>query len=182
MALVKSMAGNEICDTVARNAQVGGRNYITRSARLEDFGVEASRATFKNQVFTRSSGSAGSNYGIYKDAPLTAKAGDNLTLSVDVADIFGTMRIGLCETNQLTYPWNDAVKNIATNGRHSISVNFTGSCTIRVYIASNEAGTTCKLSNVKLERGNKATDWTPALEDTLTMTDDNNGNVTISIL
>ena len=92
------------------------------------------------------------------------------------------MRIGLCETDQFTYPWKNAVKNITTNGRHSISVNFTDSHTIRVYIASNEMSTTCKLSNVKLERGDKATDWTPALEDTLTMTDDNNGNVTISIL
>ena len=61
MALVKSIAGNEICDTVARNAQVGGRNYITRSARLEDFGVEDSYVTFKNQAFTRRSGADGAN-------------------------------------------------------------------------------------------------------------------------
>lgn len=48
-------------------------------------------------------------------------------------------------------------------------------------IAPNEtiANTVTK---TKWERGNKPTDWTPALEDSLTLKDDGSGNVTISIL
>lgn len=34
---------------------------------------------------------------------------------------------------------------------------------------------------LKLESGNKATDWSPAPEDICAMTDDGNGNVTIGI-
>lgn len=51
-----------------------------------------------------------------------------------------------------------------------------------VQIRMDNVTGTITFSEMKFERGDKATDWTPALEDTLTMTDDNNGNVTISIL
>ncbi len=196
MALVKSIAGNEICDAVARNAQVGGRNLL----RYTDF-KDASKwnknngATISNGIGTISANS-GKQVELYRKDAVSGKAGDKFTFSVNVL------------TNTLSggdgfkfYVWCVGKKSDGSAYNtwpigDKLSTNFTGVYSYTWTIPSgvtitklgidmdayNCTSGTATVNHYKIERGDKATDWTPALEDTLTMTDDNNGNVTISIL
>ena len=146
---------------------VGGRNYVLKSEDLSSFKIEnPNNATWTNQVYTRIGGSSGNNYGIYYDANIPIEVGDDVCLSVEVTNISGNISIGLCETTQFTYPWEDAHIVINSNKRHSFVTNFTKAFSkIRIYIASSNIGATCKLDKIKFEKGNKATDWSPAPED-----------------
>ncbi len=150
------------------NIQVGGRNYVLGSEKLSSFKIEnTSAVSWSNQVYTRLNARVGSNYGIYYDFSLPITYGLNTCISVYLTDVSGTIRVGLCTTNQFTYPWNDAVVNETSDGRAVIKTVWTNNTLnkLRIYIASPTVGSTCKLSKIKFELGNKPTDWSPAPED-----------------
>nr|DAV18457.1 MAG TPA: Putative tail protein [Caudoviricetes sp.] len=149
------------------NLRVGGRNYILGSEKLSNFKIEnPSNATWVNQVYTRVGGSAGNNYGIYYDCAIPITVGSSTILSVYLTNVSGLIRIGLCETNQFTYPWNDALVKVTSDKLVVVSTSWTKAHDkIRIYIASPTIGATCKLSKIKMELGNKPTDWSPAPED-----------------
>lgn len=155
------------------NLSIGGRNYVLGSEKLSNFTVEnPSKATWVNQVYTRIGGSAGSNYGIYYDCAIPIANGSTTCLSVYLTNVSGLIRIGFCETNQWSYPWNDAVVEVTSDKLAVIKTSWTKAHDkIRIYIASPTIGNTCKLSKIKLELGNKPTDWSPAPEDYSTTTE-----------
>ena len=188
MALIKSIAGNEICDQTCRdivnNISIGGRNYVLKSENLSGFKIEnTTNATWSNQVFTRVGGSSGSNYGIYCDVDIPIAASDTTCLTVELTNVSGRINVGLCNTDQFTFPWGDAMTTIATDERCRLTTTWsTDLSRIRIYIASRDINSTCKLSKIKLEKGNKPTDYSPSPLDTFAMHDDGNGNITMSLL
>lgn len=150
------------------NVQVGGRNYILGSEKLSNFKIEkTSHVSWSNQVYTRLDASSGSNYGIYYDCVIPITIGCFTSLSVYLTDVSGLIRIGLCRTDQFTFPWNDAVTETTSNGQVVVTNSWTSNelNEVRIHIASPTIGATCKLSKIKFEFGNKPTDWSPAPED-----------------
>lgn len=152
------------------NLEIGGRNLVTNSVNLSDFKTESSTYTTRtikedccivNRLVNANKPST--HYGIYKDIPVTA--GEEYTVSCTVKEIAGRMRLGLGhDTSQWTGlgVWDLSV------GRFSRTVTAPFNATfIRIYIAGNDGvnGGSVTVSNIKLEKGNKATDWTPAPED-----------------
>ena len=168
---------NSTADTVKNdlaNLSIGGRNYILGSEKLSNFEAEdTSHVSWSNQVYTRLDASAGSNYGIYYDVSLPITNGISTCLSVYLTEVSGTIKVGICATNQFTYPWLDAVVDKTSDGRAVVKTVWTSNTLdkVRIYIASPIVGSTCKLSKIKLELGNKPTDWTPAPEDYSTTTE-----------
>ena len=158
------------------NVKIGGRNYVLGSEKLSNFKIQdTSRVTWVNQVYTRVGGSAGSNYGIYYDCVIPITIGLFTSLSVYLTDVSGRIRIGWCAPTQFTFPWNDAVTETTSNGLAVVTNSWTSHelNKVRIYIASPDIGSTCKLSKIKFEFGNKPTDWSPAPEDYSTTTEMN---------
>ena len=150
------------------NIQVGGRNYVLGSEKLSNFKIENTiRVSWSNQVYTRIGEESGSNYGIYYDCLIPITLGSFTSLSVYLTDVSGLIRVGLCEPNQFTFPWDDAVTETTSNGLAVVTNSWTAHDLnkVRIYIASPKIGSTCKLSKIKFELGNKPTDWSPAPED-----------------
>lgn len=150
--------------------QIGVRNLLLNSEALSQFIVE--NATFvgwSNNIFTRLNGGK-DYYGIYLD--VTNVIGNRpYTFSVEISDLNSGGDIGIWAGSRSSGSiWSDYSRtNGLSNGRHSITFttkpNETG---IRLYITSNKEGTSAKITKAKLEKGNKATDWTPAPEDLAT--------------
>lgn len=150
-----------------KDLQIGGRNLLLNSEALSQFIVE--NATFvgwSNNIFTRLTGGK-DYYGIYLD--VTNVIGNRpYTFSVEISDLNSGGDIGIWAGSRSSGSiWSDYSRtNGLSNGRHSITFttkpNETG---IRLYITSNKEGTSAKITKAKLEKGNKATDWTPAPED-----------------
>lgn len=80
--------------------------------------------------------------------------------------------------------------NIAASNDQYVWVTWkisdTGDNSITKYVLirsdATDNDTYLYIAEPKLELGNKPTQWTPALEDALTMKDDGNGNVTMTII
>lgn len=176
MALVKSIAGNEICDTVARNAQVGGRNLLLNTAK--SCSIKGTNSI--NQCHT--------------PYPISPSLGGKLPSGRVSFSVYVTYSGDSTDGKfyfQASGPyWQNVTGTNAVNVKDIGSgIRLKGTTTIQagkqdnnVQIRMDNVAGTITISEMKFERGDKATDWTPALEDTLTMTDDNNGNVIISIL
>ena len=150
--------------------EIGGRNLVTNSVNLSDFSIETSTHTTRtitddycivNRLVNANKPST--HYGIYKDIPVTA--GKEYTVSCTVKEITGIMRLGL---GYDTSKWSGlGVWNLSV-GRFSRTLTAPSNATfIRIYIAGNDGvnGGSVTVSNIKLEKGNKVTDWTPAPED-----------------
>ena len=161
------------------NLQIGGRNLLLNSEALSQFMVENAAAVgWSNNIFTRLNGGKG-YYGIYLD--VTSVIGSMpYTFSVEISDLNsgGSFYI-YAGSKRSGSAWRDYGEiGILSNGRHSITFttksNETG---IRLYIASTKEGSSAKITKAKLEKGNKATDWTPAPEDYLT-SDETTGKLT----
>lgn len=156
------------------NLSIGGRNYVLGSEKLSNFKIEdTSLVTWTNQVYTRIGGISGSNCGIYYDVDIPITNGIYTSLSVYLTDVSGLIRVGLCDTNQVTYPWEDAVVEVNSSKRAVVTTYWTSNNLdkVRIYISSPNIGSTCKLSKIKFELGNKPTDWSPAPEDYSTTTE-----------
>ena len=156
------------------NLSIGGRNYVLGSEKLSNFKIEnTTRVSWSNQVYTRIGDNSGLNYGIYYDCLIPITFGSFTSLSVYLTDVSGLIQVGLCEPNQFTFPWNDAVTVTTSNGLAVVTNSWTAHelNKVRIYIASAKIGSTCKLSKIKFELGNKPTDWSPAPEDYSTTTE-----------
>lgn len=154
---------------------IGGRNYVLGSEKLSNFNIEnASSVTWVDQVYTRIDGGDNAMHGIYYDCTIPITDGSSTCLSVYLTDVSRMIWIGLCDTNQYDYPLDDAVIEVSADGlvvfKTSWNTSFENN-KVRIYIASSLVGATCKLSKIKFEFGNKATDWSPAPEDYSTTTE-----------
>lgn len=126
--------------------QIGGRNLILDSA------VEYSNTKYPTHGYTMSE---------------KMSADETYTLRVwgelgEGKDYFGAWLDG----------GNISLGILADNGYGTYSMTFTGKTgtqdpsEIRIYPVPSSVGATSTITKIKLEKGNKATDWTPAPEDT----------------
>lgn len=161
---VKTEYTTPVCDSsweAVNDIEVGGRNYFGKSlAKFEN-------GSFEDGVFTASD----------------ADTRDTLSLKVqqytDTAYITGTqLTIQNVQSNtRIIFPVSQIVETctiirIANNGltkEFSIKIpnrfNVGDEFVVSLDVLDNTVGS-CKLTNIKIEKGNKATDWTPAPEDT----------------
>lgn len=126
--------------------QIGGRNLLLDSA------VEYSNTNYPTHIYTMSE---------------KMSADETYTLRVwgelgEGKDYFGAWLDG----------GNISLGIVTDNGDGTYSMTFTGKTgtkdpsTINVYPVPSSVGATSTITKIKLEKGNKATDWTPAPEDT----------------
>ena len=164
-----SSTQNKITDANNKidNLQIGGRNLLSNSQFLKNFKPESMGVSWQDNVLTRLEVGNLNRYGIYYDFA-NIKQSTNYVFSVEVQDLSSNGAI-LMSVGSLTHGsiW-DNYGFIGTQQNGQISVKFTTASdetAIRFYIASTAVGTSARLVNAKLEKGNKATDWTPAPED-----------------
>ena len=150
--------------------EIGGRNLVTNSVNLSDFTIESSNFMTRtiaddycivNRLVNANNPST--HYGIYKDILVTG--GEKYTVSCTVKEITGRMRLGLGHDTSM---WTGLGVWELSVGRFSRTVTAPpGDTFIRIYIAGNDGvnGGSVTVSNIKFEKGNRATDWTPAPED-----------------
>lgn len=154
------------------NLEIGGRNLIPNSVNLSDFLIESSSyvtRTIKDDccIVNRlvNTNATETFYGIYKNMPAASET--MYTISITVKELVGNMHLNLGADGTGSSWTGLAVKPLAV-GRNVFTVTTKKNTTfIRIYIAGGDGvnGGSVTVSNIKLEKGNKATDWTPAPED-----------------
>lgn len=126
--------------------QIGGRNLLLDSA------VEYSNTNYPTHIYTMSE---------------KMSADETYTLRVwgelgEGKDRFGAWLDGA----------SISLGKLTDNGDGTYSMTFTGKTgtkdpsEFRIYPVPSSVGATSTITKIKLEKGNKATDWTPAPEDT----------------
>ena len=145
------------------NLEIGGRNLLRNSKNLKSFTNES--PTYISMTFTDADVTViatKSVLGIYYD--ISVEGASDYTLSFNAADISG-----LCEysVGGNTAIWSGLVPySIMKEGRTEVTFKTYDTTTkCRIYFSCHSGNDSFRLWNVKLEKGNKATDWTPAPED-----------------
>ncbi len=137
---------------------IGGRNLLLNSEG--PFVLEA-----------KNTGTASDNYNYYRFYA-AMMVGETYTISADVEVLEGSFD----KVSIYSYPGGKNVTvPIPTNNRVTATFTITSADTdsILIYagISSSTRGNSIGITNVKIETGNKATDWTPAPEDVVEMID-----------
>lgn len=162
-------------DTAVNNLQIGARNLYTNSADfsgdkwvyLELWAKDTDLDSFGNVIMLKN----GQWGGIHQRIP--ASAGDVFTLS---ATVFGD---GICYAHFYVSELNDSGSQIhgaqvktyepsqlkSTGTRVYATYTVQNNCQLSFRIENSTAGAKIKISSLKLERGDKPTEWTPAPED-----------------
>lgn len=153
------------------NLEVGGRNLIPYSKNLKSFTNENSArvtVTYTEDSCTIKNIYGSTRYGIFYDIEVESNATYTLSFyASDISSTYTNYAIGNRTPGQ-TASWSDI-----TGGFQQIVEGKT-ICTfivpetvtlVRIYFCVGILNGTCTIKNVKLEKGNKATDWTPAPED-----------------
>ncbi len=152
------------------NLQIGGRNLILNSKDLKKWTKESGISVTQEGEWFKVLNTSHSNsrWGIYID--ISVEPNTMYTLSVyckngNKAPYVGG---GPMPKSGLSFGYNTGVSN-AENGTRYINTLTTGSShdTWRIYLCINPSATGqyVYFKLPKLEKGNKATDWTPAPED-----------------
>lgn len=141
-----------VSKAMAESIDVGGRNLLLNSKG--PFVLEA-----------KNTGNAADNYNYYRFYS-DMITGEIYTISADIEVLVGSFN----EITVYPYPGGTTLSvSIPTNGRITKTFTKTAESIDSVLIYAGLAGETrsnsIRISNVKIEKGNKATDWTPAPED-----------------
>lgn len=152
------------------NLQIGGRNLILNSKNLTSWNIESGISVTQEDEWFKVLDSAhnSSRWGVYID--ITVEPNTTYTLSVYCKN--GTKRPyvggGPMQKSGLSFGYNHEVPN-AENGTRYINTLTTGASddVWRIYLSifPSATGQYVYFRLPKLEKGNKATDWTPAPED-----------------
>ena len=161
----------EDIDEAIDNIEVGGRNYIPLSKNLKSFTIENSTratATYTDDSCTIVNTYGDTRYGIYYNVDVEPNS--IYTLSFQASNISGTnvnYAVGNRTPNQ-TASWSDITNGYQNiiDGKNVRTFTIPNTVTVvRIYICVGSLNGTVTISNLKLEKGNKVTDWTPAPED-----------------
>ena len=152
------------------NLQIGGENLIPLSKNLKSFTVEnASRATatFTDDNCTITNVDSGT-YGIYYN--IDVETGAEYTVSINCISTnnssAGRLSIGNVTAGS-SAAWNGIVNymNLPVGLTRQTFTVPSGCVKIRVYVSATNLNTSLTVNKVKLEKGNKVTDWSPAPQD-----------------
>lgn len=171
----KTYTDDAISDAV-NDIEIGGRNLLEKSKNLGSFKAENSTyiSTSKTDDYidvTRKTANGTARYGIYY-TNISVSSNTDYTLSFDVSGVTDSLESAI---GQITPSGKNAWSGCAgyqtvTNGHYTRTFNTDEATVIKVYLAfkcANGSEWTVRISNIKLEKGNKATDWTPAPEDAI---------------
>ena len=154
------------------NIQIGGRNFLRNSknfAGLTNWNINGNPVITQNDdSITLNLPENTASVGMWQPLDLGGYIGD-ITISFDAlstnAGWNADLSIGIeGKTAKIGFGIND----VTTWTRFSFTLNLstaTNSCVFIFYKGNNAYPLGIKLRNIKLEKGNKATDWTPAPED-----------------
>lgn len=153
------------------NMEIGGRNLIPHSKNLQSFTIEHIErivATYLEDSCTIVNIYGDSRYGIYYNIEVEPNA--TYTFSFYASDISGTnANYGIGnQTPGQTASWSNITGGFQQLIEGKTVYTFTVPDTItviRIYFCVGSLNGTCTIKNVKLEKGNKPTDWSPAPED-----------------
>lgn len=195
------------------NLQIGGRNLLKHSSMTGEQ-LECGEITPMNDVssyqyekegfhlITPSTGNNNNGVGFYfTDFTTLAQSGDTITFSFDVkgsSDDNNPFTNILMSANSVdSWTWWSGVSSgntffVPTNAFQRVSVTFTiptDANTFKHYdiwlAIHGNLQSDLYIKNLKLEKGNKATDWTPAPEDVekgyIDYTNDAVGDATVTI-
>jgi len=161
----------EDIDKAIDNIEIGGRNLIPLSKNLKSFTIEnstRSTVTYTDDSCTIVNTYGNTKYGVYYN--VSVESNSAYTLSFQASNISGTnvnYAVGNRTPGQAAswYGITNGYKDII-DGKNVCTFTIPNTVTlVRVYIGIGSLNGTVTISNLKLEKGNKATDWTPAPED-----------------
>lgn len=149
---VSKIDAQKFMELVRGSIQIGGRNLIKNS---EQFQVGANSSNFNHSTISEG---------------LKVKAGELFTAS------FGAVRLTGAESQKFSIVIYDSIKSFALAkfilgpDAKTVTAVVSADCDnadILLYagVPGETAGKSIEVTNLKLERGNIATDWTPAPED-----------------
>lgn len=152
------------------NLEVGGRNLIPYSKNLKSFANENSArvtVTYTEDSCTIKNIYGDARYGIFYD--IEVESNTTYTLSFyasDISSTYANYAIGNRTPGQ-TASWGGITGyQRIVEGKNIYTFIIPETVTlVRIYFCVSILNGTCTIKNVKLEKGNKATDWTPAPED-----------------
>ena len=166
--------------------QVGGRNLLPKTGSADGYyantvpsGSNLTTVNDDSECYERSVTSTSANIPMSSNVALVGlESGSEYTLSMMVkSTVARTFGLQLRKNNNGAdggeYVYQPGV-NVAANTWTRLTYSFTGTSDAAVYARLYcAAGTACtvRMRELKLERGNKATDWTPAPEDQTEYTD-----------
>ena len=156
-------------DVLNSNIQIGGVNLIPLSRNLKSFSNESTNfvaLTYTNvDCYMEVTTSTTYKYGIYYDVNVSANT--TYTLSHRASSVTGTISLGVGNRTGSASAWDDIVpyKNLVNGGNVTTFTTPSGVTKIRIYFGGTN-GAHCYIWKLKLELGNKASDWTAAPEDT----------------
>ena len=163
------------------NLSIGGRNFLIDTKKPKTYTLDTSTSTsnhltkdpYKTYDYNQLS-----SYGF--------KVGDKITVSYDW-EVTNVTTYGSFITELVSYANNTStyvgtfgnkktVTSSETSGRIETTISLTEQMLTanKLRIRTDSAKWTFTISNVKLEKGNKATDWSPAPEDMTTKDEFNN--------
>ena len=150
--------------------EVGGRNLIPYSKNLKSFTNESSArvtVTYTEDSCTIKNTYGSGKYGIFYDIEVESNATYTLSFYVsDISSIYTYYAIGNRTPGQ-TASWNSIREyQRIVEGKTICTFIVPETVTlVRIYFCVGILNGTCTIKNVKLEKGNKPTDWSPAPED-----------------
>lgn len=166
-----------ICDsswTAIENVKIGGRNYLRKTnvfRFFKDWGAWGSTLELTSDNFLKITPNEGANLvGAHPPELSTIEAGETYTVSFDA---YAENDISISHSvlqNGIGKNLNKTVNITTEPKRYSFTLETTETytnCSILFsYRIPDNTSSIFYLRNPKLEKGNKATDWTPAPEDT----------------
>ena len=156
---------------IAEGIEIVGTNLVPLSKNLKSFTAEnltRSTVIYTDDYCTITNTYGDTRYGVYYD--IDVESGLTYTLSFQASDVSGTnINYGVGNrTPDQTASWNtitDGYKDIV-DGNNVCTFTIPDTVTkIRIYFGVGSLNGTVTISNLKLETGDKATEWTPAIED-----------------
>ena len=156
---------------IAEGIEIVGTNLIPLSKNLKSFTAEnltRSTVIYTDDYCTITNTYGDTRYGVYYD--IDVESGLTYTLSFQASDVSGTnINYGVGNrTPDQTASWNDITGGYkdVVNGSNVCTFTIPDTVTkIRIYFGVGSLNGTVTISNLKLETGDKATEWTPAIED-----------------
>lgn len=154
-------------DSAVDNLEIGGRNLLLKTGTSSTSSASSSESAYTGYWY----------YSDYGQECFEGNITDKFTLSFDYEIVGGAP--GTSGTQATIYPmingvsWGNAQKITANQTGHyvqsgvlkSSQATYASDFRLRVRLQYAANGSTIKVSNLKLEKGTKATDWTPAPED-----------------
>lgn len=152
------------------NLQIGGRNLVLNSNDEKTYAKDGSIIVTKANNFIKvlkNTSSTTSNLGVWKDVVVEPNTEYTVSLKVGHSDI-GAIGIGSFISGNNVW-WHYLQDKLTPNQFYSKTITTkTNETKLRIFITVNfnsPINSYLEFINLKLEKGNKATDWSPAPDD-----------------